>query len=71
MKGNKQAYDEAYLRALGGHSPNLWQRVTALFEDEYTRQSRMKGVQDGAEARAAQAQAPVVETAAATPSVEA
>jgi hypothetical protein len=73
MISNRKVYDEAYERALAGHSPTVWQRITAIFEDEYTRQSRVKGEHDGIEARAAQqaSQAPAEESAAAAPSVEA
>jgi hypothetical protein len=54
MSGNKEAYDAAYQRALDGRSPNLLRDlVLRPFEDEYTRQSRLKGQKDGAAARAA------------------
>ena len=61
MSGNKQAYEEAYQRASEGRSRSLWSRLGSAMEDQYTRQSRMKGERDGAAARAggATAGAPV------------
>ena len=54
MRGNKQAYDEAYERALaGGSSYGLWTRIRSLFEDDYTRRSREEGERDGNAAREA------------------
>jgi hypothetical protein len=73
MISNRKAYDEAYQRAMAGHSPNLWQRVTAVFDDEYTRRSKAQGERDGAAARTA-AETPTeapVEPGAAAPPVEA
>jgi hypothetical protein len=73
MISNRKAYDEAYQRALAGHSPNLWQRFVSIFDDEYTRQSKVKGEHDGTAARAAaetQTEAPA-EPGAAASSVEA
>ncbi len=56
MNSNQQAYDAAFQRAVNGESSlNLWVQVTSLFEDEYTRQSRLKGERDGSAARAAMA----------------
>ena len=50
--GNKQAYDAAYQRGLAGKSSRpIWGFLLALFEDEYTRQSREKGQRDGMAAR--------------------
>ncbi len=54
MGGNKAAYDSAYQRALEGKSSrSVWAFFTTYFEDEYTRQSRVRGERDGAAARAA------------------
>lgn len=53
MSGNKQAYEEGYRRAMEGRSRSLWDRLTSAMEDQYTRQSRIKGEQDGAAARTA------------------
>ncbi len=53
MSGNKQAYEEAYKLALEGRSRSLWARLASAMEDQYTRQSRIKGERDGAAARAA------------------
>lgn len=54
MSGNKQAYDEAYQRALDGKTTqSIASMLLRPFEDEYTRQSRLKGEKDGAAARAA------------------
>jgi hypothetical protein len=56
MIGNKEAYDAAYQRVLHGKSSRpVWGLLLAPFEDEYTRQSRVKGEQDGAAARQAAA----------------
>lgn len=53
MRMNKQAYDAAYQRALEGKSSRtLLELLMAPFEDTYTRQSRERGHQDGAAARA-------------------
>ena len=55
MNSNQQAYDTAFQRAVDGKSPrSLWGRLmSSLFEDEYTRQSRLKGERDGVAAREA------------------
>lgn len=59
MIGNKDAYNAAYQRALQGKSSRpLWNVISMVFEDEYTRESREKGERDGRAAR---------ETAEATP----
>jgi hypothetical protein len=50
---NREAYDAAYQRALGGHYRPIWEVLMAPFEDEYTRESRQKGEQAGAAARRA------------------
>lgn len=56
MGGNKQAYEEAYQRALHGKSSWSLKNFFLLpFEDTYTRQSREKGARDGAAAREASA----------------
>ncbi|HEU0015648.1 MAG TPA: hypothetical protein VFQ45_18370 [Longimicrobium sp.] len=58
MVGNKQAYEEAYQRALHGKAGRkLWEWFMVPFEDTYTRQSREAGTRDGAAARAAAAAA--------------
>jgi hypothetical protein len=59
MSGNKQAYEEAYQRASEGRSRSLWSRLGSAMEDQYTRQSRIKGERDGAAARAGAATAEV------------
>ncbi len=59
MSGNKQAYEEAFQRASEGRSRSLWDRLASAMEDQYTRQSRMKGERDGAAARAGVATAEV------------
>jgi hypothetical protein len=52
MIGNREAYEMAYQRVLQGKSSRpVWGLLLAPFEDEYTRQSRVKGEHDGAEAR--------------------
>ena len=54
MIGNKDAYQAAYQRALHGKSSRpLWNVISMAFEDEYTRESREKGEQDGRAAREA------------------
>ncbi len=59
MSGNKQAYDTAYQRALQGKSGSgLLGMLTSLFENEYTRQSRLRGEREGAAAREAAAGVP-------------
>lgn len=61
MSANKQAYTEAYERALHGKPRPLLDKVLAVFtEDQYTRQSREKGERDGEAARAGAA--PVAES---------
>lgn len=52
MSGNKRAYEEAFQRAAEGRSRSLWNRLGSVMEDQYTRQSRMKGERDGAASRA-------------------
>ncbi|HEU0080152.1 MAG TPA: hypothetical protein VFQ76_21070 [Longimicrobiaceae bacterium] len=59
MSGNKRAYEEAFQRAVEGRSRSLWDRLGSVMEDQYTRQSRMKGERDGAASRAGGAAAPV------------
>lgn len=55
MRGNKQAYQEAYERALAGKTTrSILDMLKSPFEDEYSRQSREQGARDGAAARAAQ-----------------
>jgi hypothetical protein len=52
MSANKQAYTEAYERALHGKPRPLLDKILAVFtEDQYTRQSREKGERDGMAAR--------------------
>lgn len=52
MVKNRQAYQEAYDRALAGKSPRtILNVVMAPFEDHYTRESREQGSRDGAAAR--------------------
>lgn len=51
MIGNKQAYQEAYERALEGKSAPVWGLLLRPFEDTYTRQSREQGEREGAAAR--------------------
>ena len=54
MIGNKDAYNAAYQRALQGKSSRpLWNVISMVFEDEYTRESREKGEKDGRAAREA------------------
>lgn len=54
MRGNKQAYQEAYDRALAGKpTRSLLDMLKSPFEDEYSRQSREQGARDGAAARTA------------------
>ena len=53
MVVNREAYDAAYQRALGGHYRPIWEILMAPFEDEYTRESRLRGERDGAAARRA------------------
>lgn len=54
MIGNKQAYETAYQRALEGKpSRTFTEFLMAPFEDNYTTQSRERGMRDGAAARAA------------------
>ena len=52
MSGNKRAYEEAFQRAAEGRSRSLWNRLGSVMEDQYTRQSRIKGERDGAASRA-------------------
>ena len=59
MNGNKQAYETAYQRALEGKSSRtLTEFLMAPFEDNYTKQSRERGMRDGAAARAAATEQP-------------
>lgn len=52
MSANKQAYTEAFERALHGKPRPLMDKILAVFtEDQYTRQSREKGERDGLAAR--------------------
>lgn len=52
MVKNRQAYQEAYDRALAGKSNRTILNVLmSPFEDHYTRQSREEGARDGATAR--------------------
>ena len=52
MSANKQAYTEAFERAVHGKPRPLLDKVLAVFtEDQYTRQSREKGERDGMAAR--------------------
>ena len=54
MNGNQQAYDSAYQRSIDGKSSRSpWGLLTSLFEDAYTRQSRLNGERDGIAARVA------------------
>jgi hypothetical protein len=53
MIANREAYGAAYQRALGGHYRPIWEILMTPFEDEYTREAREKGAQDGAAARRA------------------
>jgi hypothetical protein len=54
LSSNRQAYDEAYQRTLEGKPARTpLGMVLSLFEDEYTRQSRIKGEREGIAARAA------------------
>jgi hypothetical protein len=53
MVKNRQAYQEAYDRALHGRSPRSFlDLLMSPFEDHYTRESREAGARDGAAARA-------------------
>lgn len=69
MNMNQQAYAEAYQRTVEGKpSRTSWGRMLSLFEDEYTRQARLKGERDGIAAREAasegsRAELPVAEPA--------
>lgn len=62
MQGNRQAYGEAYERTVAGKSPSLLDLVKRPFEDTYTRQSRLQGEKDGAEARASLVETPQAAT---------
>lgn len=53
MVMNREAYSEAYQRALGARYRPVWQIFMTPFEDQYTRESRERGARDGAAARAA------------------
>jgi len=56
MTANKQAYTEAYERALHGKTRPLLERILGIFtDDQYTRQSREQGERDGMAARASAA----------------
>ncbi len=58
MTANKQAYTDAFERALHGKPRPLLEKILAIFtEDQYTRQSREKGERDGMAAREAGAPA--------------
>jgi hypothetical protein len=60
LSSNKQAYDGAYQRTLQGKSARSpWGVVLSLFEDEYTRLSRLKGEREGMAARVAADPSPV------------
>lgn len=48
MNSNKAAYDLAFQRAADGKGRSVLEMAMSLFEDEYTRQSRLKGERDGA-----------------------
>lgn len=52
MISNKQVYQEAFDRARSGKSRAIWERFMALFQDQYTQQSREQGERDGHAARA-------------------
>jgi hypothetical protein len=65
MVKNRQAYQEAYDRAVAGKSARTFLNVLmSPFEDHYTRESREQGARDGEAARTADAGEP----AAAQPS---
>ncbi len=52
MTANKQAYTEAYERALQGKPRPLLEKILGVFtDDQYTRQSREQGERDGMAAR--------------------
>jgi hypothetical protein len=52
MVKNRQAYQEAYDRAVNGKSPRTFlDLLMSPFEDHYTRESREQGTRDGAAAR--------------------
>jgi hypothetical protein len=54
MIKNRQAYQEAYDRALEGKSSRTFLNLLmSPFEDHYTRESRERGALDGAAAREA------------------
>lgn len=58
MTANKQAYTEAYERALHGKPRPLLEKILGIFtDDQYTRQSREQGERDGLAARASAAPA--------------
>ncbi len=59
MVKNRQAYQEAYDRAIEGKSPRTILNVLmSPFEDHYSRQSREAGARDGAAARDSAVDAP-------------
>jgi hypothetical protein len=54
MVKNRQAYQEAYDRAVEGKSARTFLNILmSPFEDHYTRASREEGARDGAAARSA------------------